>query len=645
MFYVAILEARPSGRLQYANRFPLVEACKPEKTLQWLSDNLKTTLALSGHLIFYKLKQFIAITVGGQDVKLKCEPFINEDTLNIFGTPAFLKSTFQDLHLDHLGDTEQECICLVAIWTPSSDEYNSRATASLLPISEDNFDREAIIRAAQSRPPPSIGAKSTELISTQTEQRPDAAYNYRPPELAPPPLAIYHPVFARFRHSMAAPTETLEFTSQELDQASTFIDVSLRHYPDETSRLNALQAVITCSGQKFWGERIILVDNGKKIQPDGGLTISIRDLPVLYSTLGELKNGGGDGGCDTSDQAQCAYMKVVSSPQYTRVREVSCCPALLVGLSGHVMAVWGAAFADRFFFERLSLVFVGPQPDSCARSPTSGRSDLEVGIRMVAKLLRTLEVCNEELKTHYQNLNLPRLSSLGASTSARISQSSGRAYRPHSPNRLQSGDPSRFVHWKSLSCGGKEYNLEFHRRLTTYMDKTVFLAAMTLASDSKIPPTNVVVKFACRYGETGHRLLAEAGLAPRIYYCAFDETIGLWVIVMDYVEGVVCKGKLVGGEAKSLTRAIKLLHDNDLVFGDLREPNIIISKPRECVCVVDFEWCGPCKDIKEGGNVVQRRTRYPTNIALSAEYNWAPGVEADRVIAKEHDNHRLQMMV
>ncbi|GAW04098.1 hypothetical protein LENED_005866 [Lentinula edodes] len=458
MFYVAILEARPSGRLQYANRFPLVETCKPEKTLQWLSDNLKTTLALSGHLIFYKLKQFIAITVGGQDAKLKCEPFINEDTLYIFGTPAFLKSTFQDLHLDHLGDTEQECICLVAIWTPSSDEYNSRATASLLPISEGNFDREAIIRAAQSRPPPSTGAKSTEFISTQTEQRPDAAYNYRPPELAPPPLAIYHPVFAQFRHSMAAPTETLEFTSQELDQASTFIDVSLRHYPDKTSRLNALQAVITCSGQKFWGERIILVDNGKKTQPDGGLAISIRDLPVLYSTLGELKNGGGDGGCDPSDQAQ-------------------------------------------------------------------------------------------------------------------------------------------------------------------------------------------FVKFACRYGETGHRLLAEAGLAPRIYYCAFDETIGLWVIVMDYVEGVLCNGKLVGGEAKSLTRAIKLLHDNDLVFGDLREPNIIISKPRESVCVVDFEWCGPCKDIKEGGNVVQRRARYPTNIALSAEYNWAPGVEADGVIAKEHDNHRLQMMV
>ncbi|KAJ3813121.1 hypothetical protein F5876DRAFT_74195 [Lentinula aff. lateritia] len=576
MFYVAILEARPSGRLQYANRFPLIEACKPEKTLQWLSDNLKTTLALSGHLIFYKLKQFIAITAGGQDVKLK--------------------------------------------WTPFSEVYNSRSTSSLRSISEDNLDREAIIRAAQSRPPPSTGAKSTELISTQTEQRPDAAYNYRPPELAPPPLAIYHPVFAWFRHSMAAPTETLEFTSQELDQASTFIDVSLRHYPDETSRLDALQAGITCSGQKFWGERVILVDNGKKIQPDGGLAISIRDLPVLYSTLAELKNGGGDGGCDPSDQAQCAYMKVVSSPQYTRVREVSCCPALLVGLSGHVMAVWGAVFADRFFFERLSLVFVGPQPDSCARSPTYGRSDLEVGIRMVAKLLRTLEVCNEELETHYQDL-------------------------PYSSNRLQSGDPSRFVHWKSLSCGGKEYNLEFRRRLTTYMDKTVFLALMTHASDSKIPPTNVVVKFACRYGETGHRLLAEAGLAPRIYYCSFDETIGLWVVVMDYVEGVVCKGKLVEGEAKSLTRAIKLLHDNDLVFGDLREPNIIISKPTECVCVVDFEWCGPCKDIKEGENVVQRRTRYPTNIALSAEYNWAPGVEADGVIAKEHDNYRLRMMV
>lgn len=138
---------------------------------------------------------------------------------------------------------------------------------------------------------------------------------------------------------MAAPTETLEFTSQELDQASTFIDVSLRHYPDETSRLNALRAVITCSGQKFWGERIILVDNGKTIQPDGGLAISIRDLPVLYSTLGELKNGGGDGGCDTSDQAQCAYMKVVSSPQVCVVQSIQIsadfCPSILMCEKSH----------------------------------------------------------------------------------------------------------------------------------------------------------------------------------------------------------------------------------------------------------------------------------------------------------------------
>ncbi|KIK52323.1 hypothetical protein GYMLUDRAFT_180276 [Collybiopsis luxurians FD-317 M1] len=163
---------------------------------------------------------------------------------------------------------------------------------------------------------------------------------------------------------------------------------------------------------------------------------------------------------------------------------------------------------------------------------------------------------------------------------------------------------------------------------------------MSLPSDPNFRETEVVVKFASRYGEAGHRLLAEAGFAPRIHYCGFEESIGLWVIVMDYIQGALCNCKLIEHEKDSLSSAIRTLHKNNLVFGDLREPNVIITESK--VCLVDFEWCGPCIDIKEGDSVVQPRVRYPADISMGID--WAPGVGQDRVITIEHDIYRLSKM-
>ncbi|KAJ3981361.1 hypothetical protein F5890DRAFT_1477022 [Lentinula detonsa] len=533
-----------------------------------------------------------------------------------------------------------------------------------------NDPRQAIASLAKSRPPPSTGAQSTHLVSSQVEQRPDAAYNHRPPELAPPPLSIYHPVFARFRREMATSTESLQFSDKELGQALVLMDLSLRYYSSQEERREAVGEVFEVDGQRVWDGACVSVDD-MIMEVDGVLGLDLgfgtgtgSGSGTVYTMLGEIRNGSGDGGCDPSDQVQCAYIKLVSSKQYQPIREVSCCPVLLLGFSGPVLAVWGAVFADRFFFERLGLIYIGPQPPSALPSPTMGRrSDVEVGIREVAKLFRTLEGCVKDIKYHYRSLNWEVPSSLSSTThstlipkpkfTARTSTSTSRKLDSLilPPSMMSTTpldlDPSRFVYWNSFTLGGKRYKLGYRRRLTEYVTKPVFVASLTLSSDLNFPvaEAEVVVKFASRYSEVGHRLLADVKLAPRIYYCSFEEEIGMWVVVMDYIQGdSCCNRKLTKPQKDSLAKAIGILHENDLVFGDLGEPNVIITEGENEVCLVDFEWCGPCVDIKEGDRVVQARVCYPSDISMDPSMDWAIGVGGDQVIMKEHDLYRLEKM-
>ncbi|KAF5345843.1 hypothetical protein D9757_004733 [Collybiopsis confluens] len=447
---------------------------------------------VGGNLHFFKLMEPIEVP-STRDIQAKCEA------------------------------TWKMLVSLVIVWTPPLD-YTSVSGRSLTAIAEHPDAQETIARKAQGKPPPSTGAKSTELLSTQDMHHLDAAYNHQPPELIPPPLAIYDPVFAKFRHEMVTPTETLLFTEDKFDCTSRFIDASLRHYPNEHARQQALEAFPILDGE-YWQTKKILT-NASTVEPDGG-------------SFG-LKNGDGDGGCDPSDQAQCGYIKIVSSLQYQPIRLVSCRPAFLVGLSGHTLAIWGAVFADRFFFERLSLI---------------SESALHL---------------SDPASYYYDHIYLkPPI---------------------HPPNAR---------YWYStLSTGYTPLRL-------------------------LRPFSEDVVKFAYHYGAAGHRLLAKAGFAPRLYHCAFDETIGMWVVVMDYVSGRVCHGKLIEGQRLSIKTAIGLLHAEDLVFGDLREPNVIITEPKNSVCLVDFEWCGLCRDIQEGGNVIPR-------LGLAVDpHSWGSNLSAD----------------
>ncbi|KAF7426002.1 hypothetical protein PC9H_008364 [Pleurotus ostreatus] len=121
---------------------------------------------------------------------------------------------------------------------------------------------------------------------------------------------------------------------------------------------------------------------------------------------------------------------------------------------------------------------------------------------------------------------------------------------------------------------------------------------------------------------------------------AHMKRLGMWVVVMDFIKGGTAHqgNKLNAEQGKSLHRAVELLHAKGWVFGDLREPNVIL-KP-DAVCLIDFEWCGWCEDIDGKGLGAQ----YPTHIATGPDYKWAEGVGPDKFIRKAHDLYRLEQI-
>ena len=83
--------------------------------------------------------------------------------------------------------------------------------------------------------------------------------------------------------------------------------------------------------------------------------------------------------------------------------------------------------------------------------------------------------------------------------------------------------------------------------------------------------------------------------------------------------------------------ALKILHDADLVFGDIRRPNIMVFKSQGKGdedwrgLPVDFDWAGPVG-----------KAKYPP--MLNKEIGWADGVDSATEIKKDHDLEMLNKL-
>ena len=163
----------------------------------------------------------------------------------------------------------------------------------------------------------------------------------------------------------------------------------------------------------------------------------------------------------------------------------------------------------------------------------------------------------------------------------------------------------------------------------------MYLARMDTGNSTEV----VLVKFAARYHEKAHRLLARNNLAPTLHFCT--RVIGdMYMVVMEYIPK--SKGQSLYAASppppsaleviqRGIDRALDLLHEEGLVFGDLREGNVLYLPEGEGrVLLVDFDGVG--QDGKD---------RYSATLSPDAKL----GVVRWQVMEKVHDRENLKRMM
>lgn len=135
-------------------------------------------------------------------------------------------------------------------------------------------------------------------------------------------------------------------------------------------------------------------------------------------------------------------------------------------------------------------------------------------------------------------------------------------------------------------------------------------------------PIEVLMKFTARYNVEAHRILYAAGYAPRLYSCSrvYGE---LYMVMMEYLRepwqtlwSWVEDRKLVPQSVwDDIAATLDILHSENIVFGDLRLPNIMCTEEDSSLHIklVDFDWAG--RDDED---------RYPVMINHYLK-DWAPG--------------------
>ena len=151
---------------------------------------------------------------------------------------------------------------------------------------------------------------------------------------------------------------------------------------------------------------------------------------------------------------------------------------------------------------------------------------------------------------------------------------------------------------------------------------------------AKFGPSDVVVKFTRTYHEKAHRLLAEHQLAPHLHG-VYPVQDGFLMVVMEKVEGptawaLLAQQKHLSSSAhKDVEEAVRLLHEQGWVHGDLRSPNIIVPEGGKTK-IIDFDWTA-----EEG------KGRYPVTVEAdpvgALHPQWHRGVQRGGLMKKEHD--------
>ncbi|KAI0628162.1 hypothetical protein C8Q77DRAFT_475091 [Trametes polyzona] len=434
--------------------------------------------------------------------------------------------------------------------------------------------------------------------------------------------------------------EQHEFTRADIITARSCVDACVAFYHDEDQRIKdlkhtGLERAVHPLQRTFLTSISHLLSSGR-IAPDGSLSASAENSSdnALFCIV-EVENEIGKGACDPIAKAEQCYKTFFCSDEARPYYQVSCCPCLLVAIAGPNIMVSGAVVGDHIISQPLTdYITLIPKLTSDPLSPHSA------AVRRMARLIRALRETLAELEGFYTSLKLAPSTPLPEPLT-KGGRSRGSKQRSQNRRDATSVQAQVYIgpHFTAFTDkGGARVELKYTGRMSPdECRKAVFTAVASTgtaeAGGAQSEPVAVVVKFAHTYSDVAHSLLADHSLAPKLWFCEKVPSVGMYVIVMDHLKDRqdAADRTMTATEHAALGNAVKLLHDQDLVFGDLRGPNVLLSD--DGPVLIDFEWCG------EEGVVC-----YPEDINMEDAIGWHPDVFPGGKIKKEHDLHMLDVL-
>ncbi|KAL5485682.1 hypothetical protein ACEPAI_6723 [Sanghuangporus weigelae] len=163
-------------------------------------------------------------------------------------------------------------------------------------------------------------------------------------------------------------------------------------------------------------------------------------------------------------------------------------------------------------------------------------------------------------------------------------------------------------------------------------EKLVFVAVTARSPEEKL-----CIKFTRRYSEEAHRILANLEHAPRLRRVLLLP--GNWfMVVMDFSQYLRLSDiagfsndqkKLVKSKIKD---AVHILHNNNIVHGDIREINVLVDPKTLSIHMIDFDWAGTYQKVRYPERVNTKSVRRPN------------GVSGGELITKDHDMEMVDLL-
>ncbi|CAE6405663.1 hypothetical protein RSOLAG22IIIB_10241 [Rhizoctonia solani] len=431
----------------------------------------------------------------------------------------------------------------------------------------------------------------------QQEKSKIPIYNGRPYGRTDIPIQLFHPAFDFFTTEFKKDDEP---DAEKCSAVEQFMFGSQALYDTEPIRSKrTLRLLVGALGHPVTRDAI------SKCESDGVVTFTEKSSSQqAYAAVVEAKNEIGTGKSDPWVQAAQSYARYWSQTEMTGLRRATPCPCFIIAIVGPWLCISGAVYLDRVVVQPLTdYVWLGKHPQQ------------DHHLMRVTRLFLALERAISFLHEYYAPLIKP-----GVKLSIE-------------PRR-----DSPYIRSVMTSTG--KVNFTYTGRVGDSRVIRPVFEAMT--KDGRL----LVVKFAQFYNFEAHQLLAARSLAPQLLSVDAEQVGGGLVMVVMELSGKSLDNYLgsTGLQLEPSARAqvyedvkaaLDLLHANDLVFGDLRPPNVLVVEKDGSLHgqLIDFEWCG-----------IDGKARYPAGMNESESIGWAPEAKKRQLLRKQHDDYMFNKL-